>query len=516
MSTLKELEQLLASGRLGRREFMTRASALGLATAMSPALSITPARASTPKRGGRFRMATNDGDPADTLDPALALTGHSIYVQMQLRNCLVEVDHKSQAIPELAESYEPSPDAKQWTFELRKGVEFHNGKTLDAEDVIYSINHHRGEDTKSGEKANLEQVVDVKADGKHTVVFTLAGGNADFPYVLTAWGLPIVPNGSDPTTGMGTGGYVLESWEPGISAVTKRNPNYWKAGHANFDEVETLVIADIASRTNALKTGQIDAMYDPDPKTVHLLEETPGIKVIRLPGRIHRTIPMLTDTPPFDNNDVRLALKYAIDREQILDIIARGYGTLGNDHSIAPGYRYHASELPQRQYDPDKAKFHLKKAGMLDHTFKLHTGTSMPFSGASDMAVLFREHVVKAGIKMEVVREPDDGYWSNVWQKKPWCVSYWSGRATEDWMLTMVYAGDAAWNDSHWKHERFDQLLVQARSELDETRRRDMYVELQRLLRDEGGVIVPVFLDLMMATSDQVGFGRGRVSGPVR
>ena len=215
MSTLKELEQLLASGRIGRREFMTRASALGLATAMSPALLITPARASTPKRGGRFRMATNDGDPADTLDPALALTGHSIYVQMQLRNCLVEVDHKSQAIPELAESYEPSPDAKQWTFELRKGVEFHNGKTLDAEDVIYSINHHRGEDTKSGEKANLEQVVDVKADGKHTVVFTLAGGNADFPYVLTAWGLPIVPNGSDPTTGWGP---EATSWSPGSRA----------------------------------------------------------------------------------------------------------------------------------------------------------------------------------------------------------------------------------------------------------------------------------------------------------
>ena len=507
MATLTELQQLLASGRIGRRDFMTRASALGLATAMAPALLSTPAQAATPKRGGRFRMATADGDPADTLDGALALTTQSILVQVQVRNCLVEVDHRSQAIPELAESWEPTPDAKQWTFELRKGVEFHNGKTLDAEDVLYSINHHRGENTKSPEKPNLDQVVDLKADGKNTLVFTLAAGNADFPFVLSSYLINIVPNGADFTKAVGTGGYTLEKWEPGIAALTKRNPNYWKAGHSNFDEVETLVISDVVSRTNALITGEIDVMIDPDPKTLHLLEQTPGIKITRTSGRYHRTMPMLTDTPPFDNNDVRLAMKYAIDREQIVDILLRGNGTVGNDHPISPGYRYYASELPQREHDPDKAKFHLRKAGMLDHDFKLYTGTSMPFAGASDMAVLIREQMVEAGLKMEVVREPDDGYWSNTWSQKPMCFCYWPGYATEDIMFSLTYAAGGSWNESHWDHERFNQLLVEARSELDEARRRDMYAEMQRLVRDEGGTVVPVFLDLIMAVSDRVGFG---------
>ena len=508
MSTLMELEQLLTAGRIGRREFMGRAAALGLTGAISPALLTASAQAATPKRGGRLRMATPDGDPADTLDGALALTAQSIYVQLQLRNCLVEVNPESEAIPELAESWEPTPDAKQWTFELRKGVEFHNGKTLDAEDVLYSINHHRGEDTKSPEKPNLAQVVELKADGKNTVVFTLADGNADFPYVLSSYLINIVPNGADFATAVGTGGYTLETWEPGINAITKRNPNYWKAGHSNFDEVETIVISDTVSRTNALKTGEIDVMADPDPKTLQLLEEIPGIKVIKTPGRYHRTIPMLTDTAPFDNNDARLAMKYAIDRQQIVDIMLRGNGTVGNDHPLSPDYRYYASELPQRAHDPDKAKFHLKKAGLLDHTFKIYTGTSMPFPGASDMAVLFREHMIEAGFKMEVVREPDDGYWSNTWSQKSMCFCYWPGYATEDIMFSLVYVGGGSWNESHWDHERFNKLLVEARSELDETKRRDMYVEMQRLVRDEGGTIVPVFQDLTMAASDRVGFGK--------
>ena len=494
MSTLKELQHLLELGKMPRREFIARAA--------------EHVRAGCdPEAGGRLRIGTKDGDPADTLDPALALTAQSILVQLQMRNCLVEVNHRSEAIGELAESWEPSPDAKVWTFELRKGVEFHNGKSFDAQDVLYSINHHRGEDTKSPEKANLGQVTDLKVDGKHTVVFTLEDGNADFPFVLASYLLSIVPDGSDFTKAVGTGGYVLQSWEPGVSALGTRNPNYWKAGHANFDEVETLVIGDIVARTNALKTGEVDVIDDPDSKTVHLLEQTAGLKVIRVPGRLHRTIPMLAGAPPYDNNDVRLALKHGINREHMVKILSRGLGTVGNDHPIAPDYRYYASELPQREYDPDKTKFHLKKADMLDHTFQLHTGTSMPFSGAANLAVLFKEHLAEAGVKMEVVREPDDGYWSNVWAQKPLFLGYWPGYATEDIMFSTAYAGGAPWNESQFNHERFNQLLREARSELDEAKRRDKYVEMQRLVRNEGNTIVPFFLNLTMAATDRLGYG---------
>jgi peptide/nickel transport system substrate-binding protein len=424
----------------------------------------------------------------------------------QIRNNLVEIDNKSQPIPELAESWEPSPDAKQWVFKLRKGVEFHNGKTMDAEDVIYSINHHRGEKTKSAAKGIVDPIADIKADGKDTVIFVLKGGNADFPYILSDYHLTISPAGDKFLGGVGTGAYILKDYEPGVRCFAVRNPNYFKENRAYFDEVETLGIADVNARTNALKTGEIDVMNRCELKTVHLLKRMPGIQVMQQNGTKHYTYAMLVDNAPYDNNDVRLALKYAIDREQQLKTILRGYGVIGNDHPISPANRYHASELPQRQYDPDKAKFHLKKAGLKDAIFRLHAADAA-FEGAVDAGVLYKENASKAGVNIEIVREPNDGYWSNVWMKKPWCAVFWSGRPTEDMMFSTAYAEDASWNDTHWKNKRFNELLVTARAELDEKKRREMYVEMQRLVSDDGGVVVPMFAADLSAATDKIKHG---------
>ncbi|UCC53631.1 MAG: hypothetical protein JSV68_06580 [Anaerolineaceae bacterium] len=165
---------------------------------------------------------------------------------------------------------------------------------------------------------------------------------------------------------------------------------------------------------------------------------------------------------------------------------------MGNDHPIGRNQRFFASELPQRKYDPDKARYHLKKAGLEDLTFKLHTSDAA-FAGAVDAAVLYKNHAAKAGIKIDVVKEPKDGYWSNVWMKKPWSFCFWSGRVTEDWMFSVAFAADAGWNDTFWKHERFNKLLKAARAELDNKKRREMYVEMQRLVSDEGAVVIPMF-----------------------
>jgi peptide/nickel transport system substrate-binding protein len=152
---------------------------------------------------------------------------------------------------------------------------------------------------------------------------------------------------------------------------------------------------------------------------------------------------MRTDTPPFDNNEVRQALKYAVDREALLQSVLRGHGVLGNDHPIGRSNRYHADELEQRTYDPDKAKFHLKNAGLSSLKVDL-SAADAAFAGAVDAAVLYKEHAAKPGIEINVVREPNDGYWSNVWLKKPWCAVYWGGRPTEDWMFSTAYAGRGA------------------------------------------------------------------------
>jgi len=506
MSEFINLERLFKEGRITRREFLTRVSALGLIAAVSPTLLTTTAKAATPKKGGRFRAGVPAFSTTDTLDPATHTDIGNYFIEWQVRNNLIELDHDGKAIPELAESMEASANAVTWVFKLRKGVEFHNGKTLEAEDVIYSLNHHRGKDSKSGGKAMVEQIKSIKADGKNTVIFELTGGNADFPYILSDYHFAIFPSGTkgkEFDKGIGTGGYVLESFEPGIRAFVKRNPNYWKEGRAHFDEVETLGIADVNSRTNALKTGQIDWMPRVEVKTAHLLKKTKGIKVIQANGTFHYDMPMFMDVSPYNNNDVRLALKYAIDREQILEKVLLGYGYVGNDHPIGRIQKFYASELPQRTYDPDKAKYHLKKAGMQGHTFQLHTSSH---AGFVDHAMLYKEQAKNAGINIELVNHPTDGYWSNVWLKKPFCSSHWHGRITSDFMFSIAYSGDAPWNESHFRHDRFEKLLIEARAELDQTKRRDMYYEMQKIVRDEGSAIIYVFRDFVEAVTEKIQF----------
>ena len=153
---------------------------------------------------------------------------------------------------------------------------------------------------------------------------------------------------------------------------------------------------------------------------------------------------------PFDNNDLRLALKYGIDREDMVKKILRGYGKIGNDHPVPEFDPFYAADIPQRPYDPDKAKFHFEQVGRhrADHARRSPTPRS---PGAVDAATLYKEHLAKAGITLDVLREPADGYWSNVWMVKPFCASYWGGRPTADLMLSVAYKSDAAWNKSFWK-----------------------------------------------------------------
>jgi peptide/nickel transport system substrate-binding protein len=508
MSKLKELELLLNLGKITRREFIAKASALGLTVALSPALFSAKARAAAPKKGGLLKLGCQ-GATTDSLDPATMNDTIPISMNWSLRNCLVEVDYKGEAIPELAESWESTPDAAKWTFTLRKGVEFHNGKPLEVKDVMHSIQHHRGEKSKSAVKSILEQIKEIKADDKHVVTFVLEAGNADFPYIMSDYHLAIFPDGTSVTDlekGIGTGGYILVNHEPGVRATLKRNPNYWKKGRAHFDKLEYIVINDVNARTNALKTKQIDVMNRCDLKTVHLLGRMPGIKINNVQGYRHFIIPMLCDKAPYNDNNVRMALKLAVDREDLVKRILRGYGSVGNDIPIAANQKFFASEIPQREYDPDKAKYLIKKAGQQNHVFKLHT-SGAAFAGANDTAVLYKEYAKKAGINIDVVQEPVDGYWDDVWMKKEWIMSYWSGRATVDWMFSTAYSKDAKWNETHWYNDRFNKLLKEARGELNEAKRKAMYLEMQQIVRDDGGAVIPMFSNWVEAVSDKVQIG---------
>ncbi len=505
MANLRPLIEQVRQGRIDRRTFLAGASALGLSLPAATTM-LGSAAAAAPKAGGHFRVAATGGSASDTLNPETLIALHAFTVSGALRNNLTEVMPDGSLAGELAESWEATPDAKTWRFKLRKDITFHNGKSLDADDVIGSINLHRGEQTNSAVKALTEQVVDVRADGKDVVVMALENPNADWPYLLADFHFAIVPKGAegmDTDSGQGTGAYVLERFEPGVTAEARKNPNYWKAGRGHFESTEILNIGDAAARNAALLSGDLEAIGRLDTKTVSRLAQSDDVHLLEVTGTSQVTMLMLTDTPPFDDVNVRLALKYSVDRAEIVQKVLSGHGQIGNDHPIAPVQRFYAADIPQREYDPDKARFHLKQAGLENLKVSLSASDGI-LDGSLAVAQLFRESAKKAGIDVEIVREPADGYWSNVWNKKPFCVSPWGGRPTADWIFSIQYARDAAWNDTNWDNEQFNKVLVEARGELDEERRREMYRELQLLVNEDGGAIVPAFNNLVDAASTKV------------
>ncbi|MEZ5478224.1 MAG: ABC transporter substrate-binding protein [Thiolinea sp.] len=292
--------------------------------------------------------------------------------------------------------------------------------------------------------------------------------------------------------------------EPGVSTEMVRHEGWHREG-AYFDAVNFTYINDPNARQTALMTGDVDSITSTDLKTLTLLQRSKDILIDNTPSGSALTLPMFCDVDPFTNVDVRLAMKYAINRQELIDKIMFGTGTIGNDVHISSNMPYYA-ELEQRPYDPDKAKFHLKKAGMDKISVNL-SATDSVYPGAVDMCVLYAEHAKPAGIEIKVVREPSDGYWSNVWLKKPFCFVKWGARPTPDNMFSLTYAADAAWNESHWQNERFNELLVQARAELDDTKRAEMYHEMQMLSKDDGGTVLPTFVNFVCARRSNVMHG---------
>ncbi|MFV2031263.1 MAG: ABC transporter substrate-binding protein [Gammaproteobacteria bacterium] len=504
---IKKLQKRVTNGGMNRREFIKAASAMGFALA-APTLYSQAAYAA-PKKGGLYRIGLPAANTGDNFDTATNSDAFMINVaQGAVRNTVTEVTAEGKAIPELAESLEPSADAATWVVKVRQGVVFHSGKTLDADDIIASIEHHRGEGSTSAAKSVAESMGKIKKDGKNTIIFELESGNADFPFLLSDYHITIGAADSsgkiDWQAADGTGPYSVKSFEPGVGANLLRNPNYFKPDEGNFDEVKAIAINDLAARMNAMTTGQVDAIVRADLKTAHLLDRKPGVSVLQVAGTKHYTYPMDVRVAPFDNNDVRMALKLGIDREAFVKTVLRGYGSLGNDHPIGPSQNYYAADLPQRKYDPEKAKWYLKKAGLSSLDVEM-SASDAAFAGAVDATQLYAEALKKANINLTVKRASADGYWSNTWMKVPWSASYWSGRPTADWMFTIGWAAGGNWTETFWNNARFEELLVAGRAELDEAKRSVIYQEMQSIARDEGGSVIPSFANNVDAASDKLG-----------
>jgi peptide/nickel transport system substrate-binding protein len=506
---LKQLTGKVAEGVMTRREFVSRAAALGVTAAVANSMLAGSARAdahAAPVRGGTLKLGSSGGESTNTMDPALTASEVPLSNIRHWGETIVEVNEEGHLDYRLAESGEASSDAKTWAFKIKKGITFSNGKDMTPEDVLKTFQRHSNEESQSGALGIMRGISDMKVDGDN-VIIELETGNADLPYLLADYHLMIQPDGGmdDPTAAIGTGAYTVEFDEPGVRHGFKRREDYWDAENRGFAEFsEVLVLNDATARTAALQSGQVDFINRVEPKVAGLLARAPNLEVRSTSGRGHYVFIMHIDTAPFDNNDLRLALKYAINREEMVDKILRGYGSIGNDMPINASYPLFDDSIPQREHSLEKAREHYEKSGHDGSPIILRTADGA-FPGAVDAAALFQESAKAAGIPLEIKREPNDGYWSEVWNKQPFCASYWGGRPVQDQMYSTAYLSSADWNDTRWKRPEFDAMLLEARAELDAAKRREIYSKMGQMLRDEGGLILPMFNDFISGVGNRVG-----------
>ncbi|MGB4720176.1 MAG: ABC transporter substrate-binding protein, partial [Planktomarina temperata] len=325
--------------QFSRRGLLKTGAAAGVIAATG-----LPAK-SAAKRGGKLRMGLNGANTSDSFDGRTHSDQFMIHMgHGTVFDCLTEVTAAGELVGELAESWEASSDAKTWTFNLRKGVTFHNGKSFGADDVIASLNMHTEEGAKSAAQPIVAAITTMKKMNDHQIQFTLAAGNADFPFLLSDYHILMYPAGMIDEAiakGIGTGLYKVVSFDPGVRCVLTRVDSHYKDGRAGwFDEIECIAINDSSARMNALMTGQVDAVNRVDFKTEPLLRANPNVEIFEVTGNMHYTFPMLTNQAPFDDVNVRKALKYGLNRQEMVDKILQGHGMVGNDHPIGPANQY--------------------------------------------------------------------------------------------------------------------------------------------------------------------------------
>jgi peptide/nickel transport system substrate-binding protein len=491
---------------LSRRDFIADAGALGVAAATSAILPNSPAQAQTPKRGGQIRVGFKTGTANDTADPGKSFQAGDHCRMRQLYNNLATTGPDLVPAPDLAERWEPNGTADEWKFFLRKDVLFHDGRMLKAADVVYTLRRLLDPKVASPYFGIMNSIVEgdkITAEDDATVRIRLKGPNADLPVVLANYNTGIVPeNFTDFDHAIGTGPFKMKEFKAGISTILERNDKYWKSGLPYLDRLDLRVVADPVARVNGLLSGELDMVEAVDAKSVDLIKASPGAAVFQSPSGYHVLLVMQVDQPPFDKAEVRSALKLLTDREKILKLVYNGYGRIGNDQPIAPVYEYDCKGLPQRQRDVAMAKELLQKAGVPNLSIDLHCSDAL--AGGVALATLYSQMAAEAGVKVNIIRDPNDGYWKSVWLKVPFCVAGWNMRSTADIMLSLVYGSNSNQNETHWKNPEFDKLLEVARGTLDHAKRQELYCQAQRMIRDDGGAIIHSFIDLLDGVSKKL------------
>jgi len=507
-------ERTVSGNNLTRRQFLVGAAGVaamgsGLAACGGGSTTTTTnptSPAGKPKRGGNFRLGVTGGGSKDLFDGQNITTKPDQARLVSAFETLLTFDDDYQLTNDgLAENV-TADTPMQYTIHLRKGIEFHNGKTMTADDVIYSLQRIGTEKnglTGFAATASMD-VAGLKKMDDYTVRLPLKTADSTIPQTLASYTFGIVPVGykAYPAPQIGTGPYKLKSFSPGQQSVSVRNENYWRTGQPYFDTVTIIDFADSTAQVNALLGGQIDAMTDLPASQVQVLQSH------QLNALISKTggwVPlcMAIDMPPFNDNRVRQAMRLVVDREAMIQQIASGYGFVGND-LYAPFDEGYYSALPQRTQDIEQAKSLLKSAGMEGLTVDLHTTNGA--SGMVPLATVFATQAQAAGITVNVKTDPN--YYGDSYLKLAFSVDFWGTRG----YLNQVQQGSlptSPYNETHWPPKsgtgsNFGSLYQQALAATDTSKRIELEHEMQKLEYENGGYIIPFFGSLIDGYSPKV------------
>jgi peptide/nickel transport system substrate-binding protein len=442
----------------------------------------------------------------NSMDPAQQPSSQSSLNVNASYDRLTTEDDNWKVLPQLATSWKSNAAGTVWTFQLRKGVKFWDGKPLTSADVVYTF--RRVLDPKTGSEG-LSQMSFLKrsgitADGPYRVKFTTAKPVAELPLLITNKNTFIVQNGATAATlrtkGAGSGPFIPVDFKPAKQVQTfKRNPNYWQKGLPKAPCLQLYVIQEPNSMLAALQTGQVDFSQQVAYEVVPALKSDPRVKLTATAASTSMTMPMWTDTAPFDKVEVRQALKMVVDREQIVQNALLGYGVVGDDNPVPPSSPDAWRKTVPGPDVPGAMKL-LESVGYnASNPLKVDIYTADMIPGIVNMVQLYKQQAAKAGIQVNVITGPASEYWDNVWLKQPFQVSAWSARPA-GLALSIAYLGNAPYPESHWKVPAFDALIQKANTTVNPAARSAVYKQAGKMLTEQGGEIIPVFQKVVTAT----------------
>ena len=445
----------------------------------------------TAQAAGTLKVSVDSN--LNTLDPAKMKGGQEYVAAYLIFNGLTVISHDMTLKPDLAESWKHSDDLKTWTFHLKKGVKFHNGREMDAEDVIATIARIQDKATGSTARVNFEIVESMKALDPHTVEFQLKTPYSGFAELFGERQARIVPRDAVDTLAskpVGTGPFEFVSFAPGDRIVLKRNPTYFEAGLPKLDEVVIRILPEAAAQVAALTTGELDLVWNLPLEAIDKVKAAPNLKVDAVPTSTWDGVIMNAAVKPFDNVRVRQAVATALDKQAITQIALFGHGT--PTHSpISPSHPYFNKDLPIAKGDPAAAKKILAEAGY-PNGFEVTLYTPAGRATRERLGLAVRELLKPAGITVNVQRVPFDVFLKDIEGKAGFYIDGFFSRPTVDTSFYPWYHSRGSWNSALWNYAnpKMDELLDGARQATSEDEAKKLYGQAQALaVQDAPGVL---------------------------